>query len=68
VTLHSYRYAFGRNEPKTVGYPETVFAQEALGHNSKAGASRLRETGTDENSVTLEDYEQWAAAKVESAT
>jgi integrase len=34
VTLHSYRYAWAERA-KQVGYPER-FAQEALGHNSKA--------------------------------
>jgi integrase len=34
VTLHSYRYAWAERS-KTAGYPER-FAQEALGHNSKA--------------------------------
>jgi integrase len=34
VTLHSYRYAWAERA-RTVGYPER-FAQEALGHNSKA--------------------------------
>ena len=34
VTLHSYRYAWAERA-KIVGYPEW-FAQEALGHNSKA--------------------------------
>ena len=34
VTLHSYRYAWAERA-KVVGYPER-FAQEALGHNSKA--------------------------------
>ena len=34
VTLHSYRYAWAERA-KTVGMPER-FAQEALGHNSKA--------------------------------
>lgn len=34
VTLHSYRYAWAERA-KTCGYPER-FAQEALGHNSKA--------------------------------
>lgn len=34
VTLHSYRYAWAERA-KAVGYPER-FAQEALGHNSKA--------------------------------
>ena len=35
VSLHSYRYAWAERA-KTVGYPER-FAQEALGHNNKAG-------------------------------
>lgn len=34
VTLHSYRYAWAERA-KTCGYPER-FAQQALGHNSKA--------------------------------
>ncbi|MDB6035309.1 MAG: Phage integrase family protein [Verrucomicrobiales bacterium] len=34
VTLHSYRYAWAERA-RQVGYPER-FAQEALGHNSKA--------------------------------
>jgi hypothetical protein len=34
VTLHSHRYAWAERA-KTCGYPER-FAQEALGHNSKA--------------------------------
>jgi integrase len=34
ITLHSYRYAWAERA-KTVGYPER-FAQQALGHSSKA--------------------------------
>ncbi len=34
ISLHSYRYAWAERA-RTVGYPER-FAQEALGHNSKA--------------------------------
>jgi len=34
VTLHSYRYAWAERA-RIAGYPER-FAQEALGHNSKA--------------------------------
>ena len=34
ISLHSYRYAWAERA-KTCGYPER-FAQEALGHNSKA--------------------------------
>jgi len=36
VTLHSYRYAWAERA-KSCGYPER-FAQQALGHNSKAVA------------------------------
>jgi integrase len=34
ISLHSYRYAWAERAKKA-GYPER-FAQEALGHNSKA--------------------------------
>jgi len=34
ITLHTYRYAWAQRA-KVCGYPER-FAQEALGHNSKA--------------------------------
>ncbi|MFM7816225.1 MAG: hypothetical protein ACKPGI_04565 [Verrucomicrobiota bacterium] len=34
MTLHSYRYAWAERA-KSAGYPER-FAQQALGHNSKA--------------------------------
>jgi integrase len=57
VTLHSCRYAWAERA-KTVGYREQ-FAQEALGHNSKA--VHLMKI------PSLEDYEQQAAAKVVSA-
>ena len=49
VTLHSYRYAWAERA-KTVGYPGTVRAG-GFGAQQQGGASRLRETGTDENSV-----------------
>jgi hypothetical protein len=53
VTLHSYRYAWAERA-NTVGYPER-FAQEALGHNSKA-LMRI---------PPLEEYEKLGAAAVQ---
>ena len=64
VTLHSYRYAWAERA-KTVGYPER-FAQEALGHNSKA-VHRAYAKRALMKIPSLEDYEQRAAVKVESA-
>jgi len=64
VTLHSYRYAWAERA-KTVGYPER-FAQEALGHNSKA-VHRAYAKRALMKLPSLEDYEQRAAEKVESA-
>jgi integrase len=64
VTLHSYRYAWAERA-KTVGYPER-FAQEALGHNSKA-VHRAYAKRALMKIPSLEDYERRAAAKVESA-
>jgi integrase len=64
VTLHSYRYAWAERA-KTVGYPER-FAQEALGHNSKA-VHRAYAKRALMTIPSLEDYEQLAAAKLESA-
>ena len=64
VTLHSYRYAWAERA-KTVGYPER-FAQEALGHNSKA-VHRAYAKRALMKIPSLEQYEQQAAAKVESA-
>jgi len=59
VSLHSYRYAWAERA-KTCGYPER-FAQEALGHTSKAMhrayAKKARVT-----IPTLEDYEKKMAA------
>ncbi len=46
VSLHSYRYAWAERA-KMCGYPER-FAQEALGHNSKASSSRLRAQSASE--------------------
>ena len=64
VTLHSYRYAWAERA-KTVGYPER-FAQAALGHNSKA-VRRAYAKRALIKIPSLEDYEQQAAAKIESA-
>lgn len=64
VTLHSYRYAWAERA-KTVGYPER-FAQEVLGHNSKA-VHRAYAKRALMKIPSLEDYEQQAAAKVEPA-
>jgi integrase len=46
VTLHSYRYAWAERA-KIAGYPER-FAQEALGHNSKAVHRAYNQRGTAE--------------------
>jgi integrase len=54
VTLHSYRYAWAERA-KTVGYPER-FAQEALGHNSKA-VHRAYAKRALMKIPSLEDYE-----------
>ena len=64
VTLHSYRYAWAERA-KTVGYPER-FAQEALGHNSKA-VHRAYAKRALMKLPSLEEYEQKAAEKVENA-
>ena len=64
VTLHSYRYAWAERA-KTVGYPER-FAQEALGHNSKA-VHRAYAKRALMKIPSLEDYEQRAAMKPERA-
>ncbi|MEI6194915.1 MAG: tyrosine-type recombinase/integrase [Verrucomicrobiota bacterium] len=63
VTLHSYRYAWAERA-KTVGYPER-FAQEALGHNSKA-VHRAYAKRALMKLPSLEDYELQAAAKFET--
>jgi threonine dehydrogenase-like Zn-dependent dehydrogenase len=64
VTLHSYRYAWAERA-KTVGYPER-FAQEALGHNSKA-VHRAYAKRALMKIPSLEDYELRAAVKIEPA-
>jgi integrase len=55
ITLHSYRYSWAERA-KTCGYPER-FAQEALGHNSKA-VHRAYARKAQVVIPTLEDYEK----------
>jgi len=55
ITLHSYRYAWAERA-KTCGYPER-FAQEALGHNSKA-VHRAYSKKAHVVLPTLEDFEK----------
>jgi integrase len=55
ITLHSYRYAWAERA-RTCGYPER-FAQEALGHNSKA-VHRAYARKAQVVIPTLEDYEK----------
>jgi integrase len=62
VTLHSYRYAWAEHA-KLCGYPER-FAQEALGHNSKA-VHRAYAKRALIKLPSLEDYEQQTVGKVE---
>ena len=64
VTLHSYRYAWAERA-KTVGYPER-FAQEALGHNSKA-VHRAYAKRALMKIPSLEDYEHRAEKQAELA-
>jgi integrase len=61
VSLHSYRYAWAERA-RSCGYPER-FAQEALGHQSKA-IHRAYAKKAQVVLPTLEDYEQRAAAAV----
>ena len=60
VTLHSYRYAWAERA-KTCGYPER-FAQEALGHNSKA-VHRAYAKRALMKIPSLEEYEQQVLGK-----
>lgn len=62
VTLHSYRYAWAERA-KTCGYPER-FAQEALGHNSKA-VHRAYAKNAQVVIPTLESYERKLANSAE---
>jgi integrase len=65
VSLHSYRYAWAERA-KVVGMPER-FAQQALGHNSKA-VHRAYAKRAQMKIPSLEEYEKEAAAKVEPVT
>jgi len=58
VSLHSYRYAWAERA-KQCGYPER-FAQEALGHNSKA-VHRAYARKAKVKLASLESYERHAA-------
>jgi integrase len=60
VSLHSYRYAWAERA-KQAGYPER-FAQEALGHNSKA-MHRAYARKAKVKLPSLEDYEKQAAGR-----
>jgi len=60
ITLHSYRYAWAERA-KSCGYPER-FAQEALGHNSKA-VHRAYARKAQVTVPSLEDYEREHAQK-----
>jgi integrase len=60
ITLHSYRYAWAERA-KVAGYPER-FAQEALGHNSKA-VHRAYAKRALMKIPSLEEYEERAAEK-----
>ena len=57
VSLHSYRYAWSERA-KQCGYPER-FAQEALGHNSKA-VHRAYARKAQVRLPSLESYERQA--------
>jgi integrase len=61
VTLHSYRYAWAERA-KVAGYPER-FAQESLGHNSKA-VHRAYARKAQVLLPALEDYERDQRGKV----
>lgn len=58
VTLHSYRYAWAERA-KVCGYPER-FAQEALGHNSKA-VHRAYAKRAQMKLPSLQEYEERAS-------
>lgn len=62
VSLHSYRYSWAERA-KAAGYPER-FAQEALGHGSKA-VHRAYARHAEMKIPSLEDYEQRAKEKAQ---
>ena len=61
VSLHSYRYAWAERA-KTAGYPER-FAQQALGHASKA-VHRAYAKKAQVKLPSLEEYETAQASKI----
>jgi integrase len=61
ISLHSYRYAWAERA-KTAGMPER-FAQQALGHSSKAFA-RAYSKNAKVTVPSLEDYEKKAATVI----
>lgn len=63
VSLHSYRYAWAERA-KAAGYPER-FAQEALGHNSKA-VHRAYARKAKVELPSLSEYERQRKISVES--
>jgi integrase len=62
-TLHSYHFAWAERA-KVVGMPER-FAQEALGHNSKA-VHRAYAKGALMKIPSLEEYEERVTEKLNS--
>jgi len=64
VSLHSYRYAWAERA-KVAGYPER-FAQEALGHNSKA-VHRAYAKKAQVTVPALEEYEKQQAKIMKDA-
>lgn len=64
VTLHSYRYAWAERA-RQAGYPER-FAQEALGHNSKA-VHRAYARKAQVKLPSLEDFEKVSYPRPDSA-
>lgn len=65
VTLHSYRYAWAQRA-KECGYPER-FAQQALGHNSKAVHRYYARTAVVKI-PSLEEYERQGQRRVFEAS
>ena len=65
VTLHRYRYAWAERA-KVCGYPER-FAQEALGHNSKA-VHRAYAKRALMKLPSLQEYEERAAMQEATPT
>ena len=63
ITLHSYRYAWAERA-KSAGYPER-FAQEALGHNSKA-VHRAYAKRALVKLPSLEEYEKKAGLRMQT--